>query len=30
MVIERFRDGNAKAVGERFARDGRMMPGEIE
>jgi hypothetical protein len=30
MVIERFRDDNAKAVGERYARDGRMMPGEIE
>ena len=30
MVIERFRDGHPKAVGERFARDGRMMPDEIE
>jgi Protein of unknown function (DUF3303) len=30
MVIERFRDGNPKAVGERFARNGRMMPGGIE
>jgi hypothetical protein len=30
MVIERFRDGNAKAVGERFARKGRMMPDDVE
>ena len=30
MVIERFRDGHPKAVGERFAHDGRMMPDEIE
>jgi hypothetical protein len=26
MVIERFKDGNAKAVGERFRLSGRMMP----
>jgi Protein of unknown function (DUF3303) len=26
MVIERFKDGNAKAIGERFRRSGRMMP----
>ena len=26
MVIERFRDGNAESVGERFIRYGRMMP----
>jgi hypothetical protein len=26
MVIERFRSGDAQAVGERFKRDGRMMP----
>jgi hypothetical protein len=28
MVIERFKNGDAKAIGERFARDGRMLrPG---
>jgi len=26
MVIERFKDGNPKRIGERFHRDGRMMP----
>jgi hypothetical protein len=26
MVIERFKNGDAKAIGERFARDGRMLP----
>jgi hypothetical protein len=26
LVIERFKDGNAKPIGERFRRDGRMMP----
>jgi hypothetical protein len=26
MVIERFKHGNAKLVGERFKRDGRMLP----
>ena len=26
MVIEHFKGGNAAAVGERFRRDGRMMP----
>jgi hypothetical protein len=26
MVIERFRDGDNKAIGERFARNGRMLP----
>lgn len=26
MVVERFRDGDAKPIGERFRRDGRMMP----
>ena len=26
MVIERFRIGNTKAIGERFAREGRMLP----
>jgi len=30
MIIERFRNGNTKAVGERFARNGRMMPDDIE
>lgn len=26
MVIERFRHGDPKLVGERFRRDGRMLP----
>ena len=26
MVIERFKDDNAKPIGERFRRDGRMLP----
>jgi hypothetical protein len=26
MVIERFRNGDSKAIGERFARDWRMLP----
>ena len=26
MVIERFRIGNKKAIGERFAREGRILP----
>jgi hypothetical protein len=26
MVIERFKKGETKAIGERFARDGRMLP----
>ena len=26
MVIERFKSGDAKPIGERFRRDGRMMP----
>jgi hypothetical protein len=26
MVIERFKDGNAKPIGERFRRVGRMLP----
>lgn len=29
MVIERFRNGNARAIGERFGRKGRMMPEEV-
>lgn len=29
MVIERFKDGNEKRVGERFRRDGRMMPADV-
>lgn len=29
MVIERFKDGNPKAVGERFQRSGRMLPGDV-
>ncbi len=26
MVIERFKDGNARLVGERFRQSGRMLP----
>jgi hypothetical protein len=26
MVIERFKKGDAKSIGERFRRDGRMLP----
>jgi len=26
MVIERFRGGDPKPIGERFRRDGRMLP----
>jgi len=26
VVIERFRPGRLEAIGERFARDGRMLP----
>ncbi len=26
MVIEKFKGGSPDAVGERFRRDGRMMP----
>ncbi len=26
MVIERFKEGGTEAIGERFARDGRMLP----
>lgn len=26
MVIERFKQGDAKPIGERFRRDGRMLP----
>ena len=26
MVVERFRDGHAKRVGQRFSRDGRSLP----
>ena len=29
MVIETFRDGNAKAVGERFKQKGRMLPDGV-
>ncbi len=29
MVIERFKDGNAKPIGERFRRDGRMLPEDV-
>ena len=26
MVIERFKDGNARPIGERFRQSGRMLP----
>ena len=29
MVIETFRNGDAKAVGDRFRRDGRMLPPDV-
>jgi Protein of unknown function (DUF3303) len=29
MVIEHFKGGNAQAIGERFARDGRMLPDGV-
>jgi hypothetical protein len=29
MVIERFRNGDAKAIGERFAREGRMLSAGV-
>ena len=29
MVIETFRNGEAKAIGERFKREGRMLPAEV-
>ena len=29
MVIERFKQGNATAVGERFRRSGRMLPDGV-
>jgi hypothetical protein len=29
LVIERFKGGDARAVGERFKRSGRMMPEGI-
>ncbi len=30
MVIERFKDGNAQAAGERFRHSGRMLPEGVE
>ncbi len=29
MVIERFKNGDPKPVGERFRRSGRMLPEEV-
>ena len=29
MVIERFRNGETRAIGERFAREGRMLPAGV-
>jgi hypothetical protein len=30
MVIEKFRKGEVKAVGERFRREGRMLPADVK
>jgi hypothetical protein len=30
MIIERFKDGDFQAVGERFRAQGRMMPSGVE
>jgi hypothetical protein len=29
MVIEHFKDGQVKGIGERFAQHGRMLPGGV-
>jgi Protein of unknown function (DUF3303) len=29
MVIEKFKPGDLQAVGERFARQGRMLPDDV-
>ena len=29
MVIERFKDGDARPVGERFRKEGRMLPDGV-
>ena len=29
MVIERFRQGDARSVGERFSASGRMLPDDV-
>ena len=29
MVIERFRNGDARPIRERFKREGRMMPADV-
>ena len=29
MVIEHFRDGNTKTIGERFKKSGRMLPADV-
>jgi len=29
MVIERFKDGDEKRIGERFRNHGRMMPDDV-
>jgi hypothetical protein len=29
MVVERFKDGNALRIGERFSEKGRMMPEDV-
>ena len=30
MVIERFKNGDPGPVGERFQRDGRMLPDDVD
>jgi hypothetical protein len=29
LVIERFKGGDARPIGERFAREGRMLPEDV-
>jgi Protein of unknown function (DUF3303) len=29
MIVEHFKDGKPGAIGERFGRNGRMLPGEV-
>jgi hypothetical protein len=29
LVIEKFRNRDAVPIGERFRREGRMMPGDV-
>jgi Protein of unknown function (DUF3303) len=29
MIVERFKDGNAGAIGKRFELNGRMLPADV-